>query len=99
MKSIVTVMVVVFVAVLLALGSGSVKAASTGAMAKCEQQFKSLDVGNRGYLAPEQIHEGMYGHAHKGLGPTGKGDSVFTSMDTNKDNKVTLEEFCAWKTR
>ena len=105
MKSIFTVMVLGFVAVLLTPGSGSIlahaagKAVSKEVITKCDQEFKSLDAGNKGYLTSDEIREGMYGHSHMGVGPTHKGESVFTSMDTNKDGKVTENEFCAWKGR
>jgi len=108
MKTMTIVLVLVAVAVFLALGSGYMAVAKSTAKAMasdqtisgCEKEFKSMDVGNKGYVTEQEFHAEWDGMgAHKGLGPVGSGSTVFYSANSSGDGRLTEDQYCAWKGR
>jgi len=105
MRGFVTFLAIVGVVAALTLGSGLAKAMSTSSnTAGCEDRFRDLDSGNKGY-----INYGEFRAAYDGVGtrsgrPAGPSDagkyySVFTAMNTSGDGMVTEEQFCAYEAR
>jgi len=70
-----------------------------GNVSKCEQVFKNLDSGGKGYLTYNDFRAGDGLGKHKGYGQIGGTHSAFMSADTKGDGHLTMGEFCAWKNR
>lgn len=108
MKTMTTVLVLVAVAMFLALGSGYMAVAKSTAKAMasgqtiswCENEFRSMDIGNKGYVTEQEFDAAWDGlGAHKGLGPVGSGSTVFYSANTSGDGRLTENQYCVWKGR
>lgn len=69
-----------------------------GNVSKCEQIFKNLDAGNKGYLTYNDYRAGD-GLGKTGYTQNGSTYSSFLSADTRGDGRLTMGEFCAWKSR
>ena len=72
--------------------------APTGQVSKCEQIFMNLDSGNKGYLTYDDFRAGD-GVGKTGYTQNGGTYSSFLSADAKGDGRLTMGEFCAWKTR
>lgn len=109
MKTLLVVLAVVAVIAAMALGSGDVLARTAGttygggggqAAIGCENQFGTLDSGNKGYLSYWDFKDGWSGPGgHKGLAPTDSSGNAFATADRNVDNQLSAQEFCEWKGR
>lgn len=74
--------------------------AYSGTSMRCALDFRDIDVGNKGYLTSEDLNDAYYPHGHlKGPAPVGKAYSLFYTYDTNRDERMSLSEYCAWKER
>ncbi len=64
--------------------------------AACEQRFNEWDQGNKGYLTINDFEAAHYAPGKDKGYPAGSTlyKTQFQKADKNKDNKVTLEEYC-----
>lgn len=70
-----------------------------GNVSMCEQEFKSLDTTDKGYLTYNDFRaEDSLGKI-KGEAPIGNTYTSFLAADTKGDGRLTQGEFCAWKNR
>jgi hypothetical protein len=107
MKGLLIFAVIVGLAAVLALGGGFVSARETGKdTITCNDQFKELDVGGKGYLNYGDFQAGFFGVGDPvrnsraiGVVNSGSAYSNFTSANTSRDGELTMGQYCAWKNR
>lgn len=107
MKGLLILSVIMGLLTVLVFGGGVASAKEAGiATITCDDQFKELDVGGKGYLNFGDFQTGFYGvddplgsSRHIGVVNSGNAYSAFTSANTSRDGELTLQQFCAWKNR
>ncbi len=70
-----------------------------GAVTGCEQEFKNLDSGDKGYLTYYDFRGDDSIGKIKGNAPIGNSYTRFLSADSRGDGRLTMGEFCSWKNR
>ncbi len=108
MKGLLVTLGLIAVVAILAFGSKVALATDThdAMMAQCQDQFKSLDIGGKGYLTYEDFKWGFQGAGdpvrsgrHIGVLNSDRSYGAFTEANTSRDGELTLPQFCAYKTR
>ena len=110
MKNLYAVLAVMILITAVMFGSGyvfartalnSMSTYSGQEMSNCQKNFSNLDSGGKGYLSLWDFKDGTYGPGgHMGLNSsTGSAEGAFASADRKGDGRLTLEEYCSWKSR
>jgi hypothetical protein len=74
--------------------------AGSGTLMQCELDFRDMDSGNKGFLTSRDLYHAYYPPGQiKGPSPVGKAYSLFATYDRDNDNRMTVDEYCAWKAR